>query len=78
MLAFFNKRLIHSIEHSEGAFFSRTFSLDAAGKMHKGWLLPRLLKGYGQTHCAGREEFQRRVQDYRVSPAELTAWLEHR
>ena len=40
--------------------------------------LPRLLKGYGETHCAGREEFQRRVQDYRVSPAGLTAWLEHR
>ena len=38
MLAFFSKRLIHSVEHSEGAFISRTFSLVAAGKMHQGWL----------------------------------------
>ena len=40
--------------------------------------LPRLLKGYGQTHCAGREEFQRRVdgtEDYRSRPPQPTAWL---
>ena len=40
--------------------------------------LPRLLKGYGETHCAGREKFQRRVDDYRDRPPQPTAWLERR